>query len=131
MHLDPNNVEARLALSELYKAVGNYEAAIAIVSHNSISGGTFSSFGVKYDLFTCCCSSFTAQQEQHQEHIQLNLNFDPSHPNATSVQENDLASQDAEWCDVQHIKMIVQKGLLYYSLDQHKEFLDTGFFSLL
>ena len=40
VHEGSSNVNARLALSELYKETGNYDAAIAIVSHTSVPLGT-------------------------------------------------------------------------------------------
>jgi hypothetical protein len=40
--------------------------------------------------------------------------------------DGELSEQDQVWLDAEHVKMTVQKGLLYFHLEQHKEFLDTG-----
>ncbi len=40
--------------------------------------------------------------------------------------DGELSDQDRVWLDGEQVRMAVQKGLLYFHLEHHKEFLDTG-----
>jgi len=52
--------------------------------------------------------------------------FTEKPPTPLDVADGDYSEQDREWLDIQRTKMVTQKGLLYFSFDQYKDFLDTG-----
>jgi hypothetical protein len=130
VHEEPNNVNARLALSELYKETGNYDAAIAIVSHTSVPLGTslypplLSTRDVTPPTLTTPFRC-AAQRQQYEDDSHMDTEGD-GESSAMMPPDGELSEQDQVWLDAEHVKMTVQKGLLYFHLEQHKEFLDTG-----